>query len=175
VFDQYACASPHTIFVESGGAAASPQQFAALLAEEMARAAVRIPKAPVDAGTAAKVEAVRMRYEFTAELWRSRGTAWTVLYDEWAERGLAEPCYSRVITVRAIDDVLRAAEFATKGIQTVGLALDGARKLAFAKRASALGAERFPDIGRMTYFDSPWDGMYPLDRLVRWISVGGPF
>ncbi len=175
VFDQYACASPHTIFVEKGGAAASPQEFAKMLAGEMARAIVRIPKAPVDAGTAAKVEAIRMRYELSGELWRSQGTGWTVLYDEEADRGLAEPCYSRVITVRAVDDVRQAAEFAHKGIQTVGLAMDGARKLAFAKRASSLGAERFPDIGRMTYFDSPWDGMWPMDRMVRWISIGGPF
>ena len=173
VFDQYACASPHTIFVEKGGAA-SPREFAQALASEMAKAIIRIPKGVVDAGTAAKVESIRMHYEFTGELWRSGGTEWTVLYDEDWREGLAEPCYSRVITVRAIDDVLEAAQFAHKGIQTVGTALSGARKLAFANAASARGVERFPDLGRMTYFDSPWDGLFPMDRLVRWISLGGP-
>ena len=174
VFDQYACASPHTIFVEKGGAA-SPRDFAETLAGEMSRAIIRIPKGPVDAGTAAKVESVRMRYEFTGELWRSQGTEWTVLYDEDWRKGLAEPCYSRVITVRAIDDALSAAQFAGRGIQTVGTALTGARKLAFASAASERGVERFPDLGRMTYFDSPWDGLFPMDRLVRWVTVGGPF
>ncbi len=174
VFDQYACASPHTIFVEKGGAA-SPREFAVALASEMAKALIRIPKGPVDSGTAAKVESLRMRYEFTGELWRSGGTEWTVLYDEVADKGLAEPCYSRVITVRAIDDILKAAQFAHKGIQTVGTALTGPRKLAFASAASARGVERFPDLGRMTFFDSPWDGIFPMDRLVKWVTLGGPF
>jgi len=71
--------------------------------------------------------------------------------------------------------VLAAAQFAHRGIQTVGTALTGARKLAFASAASARGVERFPDLGRMTYFDSPWDGLFPMDRLVRWITLGGPF
>lgn len=174
VFDQYACASPHTIFVEKGGAV-SPREFAAALAAEMAKAAIRIPKGPVDAGTAAKVESLRIRYEFTGELWRSPGTEWTVLYDEDAGAGLAPPCYSRVITVRAIDDALAAAQFAHSGIQTVGTALTGARKLDFASAASARGVERFPDLGRMTFFDSPWDGLFPMDRLVKWVTLGGPF
>ena len=175
VFDQYACASPHTIFVERGGAAASPKEFAAMLAEEMAKAAIRIPKAPVDAGTAGKVESLRIRQEFTGDLWRSAGTEWTVLYDDSAGKGLAEPCYSRVISVRAIDDAMQAAGFAHPGIQTVGTALAGARKLEFASAASARGVERFPDLGRMTFFDSPWDGLFPMDRLVKWITLGGPF
>jgi hypothetical protein len=174
VFDQYACASPHTIFVEKGGTT-SPREFASALAAEMAKALIRIPKGPVDAGTAAKVESLRMRYEFTGELWRSGGTEWTVLYDEEAAKGLAEPCYSRVITVRAIDDILEAVQFAHKGIQTVGTALTGPRKLAFASAASTRGVERFPDLGRMTFFDSPWDGLFPMDRLVKWVTLGGPF
>jgi len=174
VFDQYACASPHTIFVEKGGAHA-PVAFAEALAAEMTKAAIRIPKGPVDAGTAAKVESVRMRYEFTGELWRSSGTEWTVLFDEDWKRGLAEPCYSRVITVRAIDDIMDAAQFAHAGIQTVGTSIAGARKLAFASAASARGVERFPDVGRMTFFDSPWDGIFPLERLVKWVTLGGPF
>ena len=174
VFDQYACASPHTIFVEKGGTA-SPREFAAQLAEEMGKAAIRIPKGAVDAGTAAKIESARLRYEFTGELWRSRGTEWTVLFDDDPRGGLAEPCYSRVITVRAIDDVMQAAAFAHGGIQTVGLALSGERKLAFASAASLRGVERFPDIGRMTFFDSPWDGIFPMDRLVKWVTLGGPF
>jgi hypothetical protein len=172
VFDQYACASPHTIFVEKGGAT-SPREFAEMLAAEMARAVVRIPKAPVDTGTATKVESMRLRYEFTGDLWRSSGSEWTVLYDE--ADGLAEPCYSRVITVRAIDDIMTAATYAHSGIQTVGTALAGPRKLAFASRASARGVERFPDLGRMTFFDSPWDGLFPMDRFVKWVTLGGPF
>ncbi|MBM3852617.1 MAG: acyl-CoA reductase [Verrucomicrobia bacterium] len=174
VFDQYACASPHTIFVECLPGADTARRFAAALADEMARAAIRLPKAPVDPGTAAKILALRLRHELTGELWTSRGTEWTVLYDE-GPPVLSAPCYSRVISVRPVADVMLAADLAHSGIQTVGLALEGARRLEFAARAARRGVERFPDIGRMTYFDAPWDGLYPLDRMVRWVSLGGPF
>jgi hypothetical protein len=173
VFDQYACASPHTIFVENGGLV-SPKQFAALLAEEMERASQRIPKGPVDAATAMAIARQRLKYEFEGELWTSKGTEWTVLYDTDAGKGLAPPCYSRVVTVRAVDDILTASECASSGIQAVGLALKGARRLTFAGRAARLGVERLPEIGRMTFFDEPWDGLFPMDRLIRWVSLGGP-
>ena len=141
----------------------------------MDKALVRIPKAPVDSDTAAQIESIRLHYELTGDLWKSNNTDWSVLYDDKGDSGLVEPCYSRVITVRAIDDVVRSAEFAHPGIQTIGLALDGDRKLRFAERAALKGAERFPDIGRMTFFDAPWDGLFPMDRLVKWVSIGGPF
>ena len=173
VFDQYACASPHTIFVETGGVA-SPRDFARQLAQEMAKACVRIPKGPVDAGTAGRIASARLRYEFEGELWCSRGTEWTVLYDEVPDRGLAEPFYSRVVTVRAIDDVMDVVRFADDSVQTVGLALDPRRMLEFASRASIAGVERFPNIGRMTFFDTPWDGYFAMDRCVRWVTLGGP-
>jgi hypothetical protein len=121
------------------------------------------------------VQSLRMRYEFTGELWASNGSEWTVLYDEDWRKGLADPCYSRTITVRAIPNALDAAQFAHPGIQTVGTALSGARKLEFANAASVRGVERFPDLGRMTYFDSPWDGLFPMDRFVKWVTLGGPF
>lgn len=173
VFDQYGCSSPHTIFVEKGGKT-SPREFAEILATEMMKAMIRIPKAPVDAGTAGKIASVRLRYEFEGDLWCSHGTEWTVLYDEDQQKGLAEPCYSRVITVRAVDDMMRTAEFVHQGIQTIGLGLDEPRKLEFAERATARGAERLPEIGRMTFFDTPWDGLFVLHRMVRWVTLGGP-
>lgn len=36
------------------------------------------------------------------------------------------------------------------------------------------GAMRCPDVGYMTHFDSPWDGVVALDRMVRWVTLGGP-
>lgn len=66
-----------------------------------------------------------------------------------------------------------AASFAREGIQTIGLAAEGEKRLAFAEACAARGALRFPEIGAMTLFDSPWDGMFAMDRLIRWISLGG--
>lgn len=174
VFDQYACASPHTIFVERGGRAASPKVFAELLAEHMEAVQRRIPKARETPSEHSRVIQLRLRKEFEgADLWQSSDSTWTVLYEDQAS-GLATPCYSRVISVRPIDDLLLAAEFASPDIQTIGLATSGPRRLEFARCAALRGADRFPEVGRMTYFESPWDGLYALDRLVKWVTLGGP-
>jgi hypothetical protein len=171
VFDQYACASPHTIFVEAGGRITA-EAFAADLAGEMANAAERIPPSGWDAGTAQAIHLRRIEYEMRHQVWHSRDLSWTVLYDQ--EEGLAEPCYARVVTVRSVDDIQRAAALAHPDVQSIGLALSGERRLAFAEVAAAHGVCRLPDVGKMTHFEWIWDGLLPLDRLVRWVTLGGP-
>jgi len=34
-----------------------------------------------------------------------------------------------------------------------------------------LAGDRCPNIGNMSLFDSPWDGMFGMDRMVRWVST----
>jgi len=172
VFEQTGCASPHTIFIERGGER-SPEDFAAALAEELEKAKTRFPPPPVEPDDASRIEARRIRGELTGRVWRSKGTAWTVIYDH-AGAELAAPCYGRVITVREVDQAEETLPLIDDRIQTVGLALAGDKRLNFAQAAARHGAERFPDIGRMTWFESPWDGLFPLERLVKWYSLGGP-
>ena len=173
VFDQYACASPHTIFIEEGAKAITPKEFAEALSQEMEKALDRIPKAPADAGTVGNISSIRMRYELFDDLWTSKGSEWTVLYDK--KTGLAEPTYSRTIVVRSTKNILDTAKFATKDIQTIGISMSMEKRIQYGKVAARLGCERLPEIGRMTPFDSPWDGLYVMDRLVRWVALGGPF
>lgn len=171
VFDQTACASPHTIFVEKGGEV-SPAEFAEMLAGQMEKTSVRIPPAPVDALTRAAIESKRVMYDFIGDVWRSSDVSWTVLYDEMVS--LAPPTFGRVITVRGVDDVFDTAPLVDGNIQTIGLALTGRRRLDYASMAADKGAERFPDVGSMTHFEDPWDGLFVLQRCVRWVSLGGP-
>ncbi|MBF0110562.1 MAG: acyl-CoA reductase [Magnetococcales bacterium] len=171
VFDQYACSSPHTVFVEQGGAV-SPRVFAERLGEEMARALSRIPKTPPDAGTVMEIGLRRIQHDMFHEVWHSRDTSWTVLYDEILE--LASPCYSRVVTVRGVDDVMATLSFASDDIQTIGLALSGERRLTYAREAARKGVCRFPEIGRMTLFEPVWDGLWVMGQTVRWVTLGGP-
>ncbi len=172
VFDQYACASPHTIFVERGGEW-SPEAFAEQLALEMEKALARIPKEPEDPAAAAQIKALRLRAELVGRVWHSDDGAWTVIYDE-TSGGLAPPSYSRTITVKPVEDAFAVLPLVSADIQTVGLALSGERRLEFARQAALRGAERFPDVGRMTFFDSPWDGLFPMERMVKWVTLGGP-
>ena len=171
VFDQFACASPHTIFVEKGGQI-SPQEFAEKLAAGMDKALTRLPALEPDAGQANKIRAKIAEFGFVGESWADPNLRWTVLFDEGND--LVEPTYQRVITVKAVDDVFDIIPGISGDIQTVGLAMHGEKRLSFADQVLRRGAVRCPDVGYMTHFDSPWDGLVALDRLVRWVSLGGP-
>ena len=169
-FDQAACSSPHTIFVETGGII-SPVAFAQRLGEALERALTLIPKTPEDEATSAAVQTARAVGGFLGRCWHSDGPGWTVLYDERLE--LAAPVYARTITVRPVQDIMTTVPLVHEGIQTIGLAAEGERRFRFAEEACARGALRFPEIGAMTGFDAPWDGFFVLDRLVRWVTLGG--
>lgn len=169
-FDQTACSSPHTLFVEKGGTI-SPESFAERLGDFLEKALQLIPKAPEDDATAAAVQTARAVGNFLGQCWHGKGINWTVLYDERLE--LARPVYSRTITVRPVNDIHEIIPLIHDGIQTIGLAVEETRRISFAEAAAARGAFRFPEVGVMTAFDAPWDGMFVMDRLVRWVTLGG--
>lgn len=171
VFDQTGCASTHNVFVERGGAV-PPEAFAALLGDGMAKSARQIPVGAMTPEEVAAVHSVRGIYDFKGVVYGAEDASWTVLYDE--EDALHPPVYSRVVFVHPVDSIDDALAHVTEDIQTIGLAAPADRAEAFALRAAERGAVRFPACGRMLNFQSPWDGMFITDRLVRWITLGGP-
>lgn len=169
VFDQQGCNSPHTIFVETGGSI-TPQHFAELLAGEMERQELRIPSERTSESDALVILNKRAEYDLRGSAWYPEGTSWSVLYAD-TDRGLADPCYSRTLFVRPVRDVLEVADYCGKLTQTVGCALSPERKLLFAEKVSYAGIDRCPDVGLMSLYDSPWDGIFPMDRMVRWVKA----
>lgn len=171
VFDQTGCASTHNVFVEKGGEI-TPEEFVLYLAEGMKKSARQIPKGSVSAEQISAIHSIRGVYDFKGNVIGDPDATWTVLFDP--EDELCKPVYSRVVFVHPVDNMMDTVKHIDENIQTIGLASDGERALEFAEAASDKGAMRFPVCGRMLNFDSPWDGMYLTDRMVKWITIGGP-
>ncbi len=171
VFDQTGCASAHNVFVECGGGVA-PAQFASVLADAMSKVSKQIPKRQMTPEEFAAVHSVREIYDFKGIVYGDAASVWTVCYSDKAE--LNGPVYSRVVFVHPVNDIMETIRYINENIQTVGLAVDGKRAADFASAAAEAGAVRFPVCGRMLNFESPWDGMFIMDRLVKWITLGGP-
>jgi hypothetical protein len=170
-FDQQACSCPHTVFVEKGKAVTGVA-FAALLADELAKALKRYPRGEITAGDATAVTRVRSLAGLTegGRVFASSGPDYTVVFEPGG-RDLAEPVFNRVLFVREWDDLEAVASLADHFTQTVGLALDEEQAGRLANLATLRGVERCPRIGQANQFDQPWDGVFPIDRLVRWVSV----
>jgi hypothetical protein len=168
VFDQEACASAHTVFVESGGAV-SAREFADLLADQMARTNLRIPRLGVSGQVAGAVKSARMLHLVDGEAIAPPSLEWSVLFREREERPAA--VYGRTAMVRPIADLARLPAYLDRDTQVIGLALPGPRRWAIATVAGLAGVDRITEPGKMAEFAAPWDGVFPLERLVRWVSL----
>lgn len=171
VFDQTGCASSHNVFIEKNGSI-TPEQFAEMLGEAMAKTSIQISKGQMTPEEFAAIHSARGIYDFKGRVYGDSESVWTVLYSENLE--LNAPVYSRVLFVHpanSLDDVL---PFITDDIQTIGLAATGYTATDFATKAAERGAVRFPNCGKMLNFESPWDGLFIMDRLVKWNTLGGP-
>lgn len=164
---QRGCNSPHTVFVERGGSL-TPEAFAALLSEELDRA-VRQSPSDITPQESFQILSWRAEYDMRGHAWYGNGVQWSVFYSD-EDRGLATPCYGRTLFVRPVDDVFDVVPLCSVNTQTAGLAL-GDRRLKLADALTAHGIERCPEVGQMSLYEAPWDGMYPMDRMVRWVSA----
>lgn len=171
VFDQTGCASTHNIYVERGGIF-SPQEFAVMLAEGMKKTALQIRKGEVSAEQIAAIHSIRGVYDFKGKVFASDDSTWTVLYSE--DDHFNSPVYSRVIFVHPVDHIEDSLKYIDDHIQTIGLAATGEKAIRYAEKATAAGAMRLPVPGKMLNFESPWDGIVIMERLVRWNTLGGP-
>lgn len=77
----------------------------------------------------------------------------------------------RFVRSASIDESLKHID---ENIQTIGIAAPEERARAYAEQATRRGVMRLPQIGRMLNFEMPWDGVFLMDRLVRWNTLWGP-
>ena len=169
IFEQQGCNSPHTVFVEKGSEV-SPLEFAENLALAMEKVLNRIPQPIIDSSTSYQIAENRSSFAFTGRVFTSKGTEWTVIYS--TDPGLADACYHRTIFVKPVKDLEEILKFIEhKKHQTLGLSIDKFKKIEFAELAVKNGIERITELGKMSVFDYPWDGIFPINQLVRWTSL----
>lgn len=171
VFDQYGCASPHNVYVESGGVV-SPERFCELLTETFPKTEIQIPKGTMEPEVVSAIHSIRGVYDFKGKVFGSPTMSWTVLMDP--DLKLAKPVYSRVLFVHSVESIMESLSQIEPYIQSIGIEAPIEKAMAYAEKATSLGVARLPKIGRMLNFEMPWDGIFLIDRLVRWNTLGGP-
>jgi len=173
VFDQAGCASPHNLYVEQGGKI-SPERFCELLAEVFPKTEVQIPKPVMSPEQVSAIHSIRGVYDFKGKIWGSPNMSWSVLLSDETVPDLCKPVYSRVLMVHSVNHIDQTLDVIEDYIQTIGLEAPRERAISFAEKATAKGVARLPKIGRMLNFEMPWDGIFLIDRLVKWNTLMGP-
>jgi hypothetical protein len=167
VFEQKACASPHTVFLQTGDPAVL-ESFAQRLAAALEAALRSLPKTPPSQKEVAALLNLRAEYDMFHQAWYSRGTEFTILSDH--ELRLGPAIGNRTVFLRRVEDLSCLAELMGPEVQTVGLAGKEGELDRLADLLAARGAHRFTAVGGMTSFDMPWDGFLLPQNLVRWTS-----
>ena len=166
LFNQMACSSPHVLFFEKSNVSLNDigdkirHQFEKLSSKFFG---------DLQQGIAAKIINTRAEYLLSIDKRAVMPThlGWTILINQ--EICLEEPVYGRCIFIKEVECIDDVLSHVTKKVQTVSLGmLNRVRIRNFAKKLSYLGVSRCVAPGKMHDFDTPWDGMFTLNRLVRW-------
>lgn len=169
MFDQYACSSPHTVLIESNDKKII-ENFAKNIAKSLDDVnRILIPKNKTQPEKSLEILDVRTEYGIKGNVISSEGTEWTVVTSD--EKSLAKPTFSRVIHVRKLDKDEIFKENSSRKIQTIAVVMEQEKRCKFIDELTLLAGDRCPNVGNMSLFDSPWDGMFGMDRMVRWITT----
>ncbi|MFX0134832.1 MAG: acyl-CoA reductase [Candidatus Hodarchaeota archaeon] len=173
IFDQSACSSPQVIFFEKG--ILSLESIGRKFEEEFKKASDQFPKNGIDQFIASKIINIRAEYALSPEMkmLASKENDWTILMDNIVR--LEEPVQSRTIFLKQVESVMDCVDLITPRIQTIGTAIyDRTKLLEFTDAVTYKGVARCVLPGQMNFYDSPWDGIYFLNRLVRWVTLYMP-
>jgi hypothetical protein len=178
-WNQLGCLSPHLFYVEHGGSV-TPEQFAEMLAAQLACQEEAASRGPIPVEHAASIASHRAFYELRAasspdtRLWQSNdSTAWTVVYEN--DPAFRMACLNRFVHVKAVKDLgeaLQAAEMMRGSVSTVAIAAPENRAQEIANALARWGATRICQVGQMQRPSLLWrhDGRASLGELVTWVD-----
>ncbi|MCP5055403.1 MAG: hypothetical protein GY937_01620 [bacterium] len=173
-FDQEACSSPITLYLQADAAANDEalRRFVGLLRDTCAEENRLHPRDSIAPAQTGRILAGRAAW-LTAEggHWAEypKTPDWTLLVGEGAE--LAEPIRGRTLRIQVVKDLVAVLAGLDGGVQTLGTGFGApALEARVARVAATRGIDRVVKLGRMHNFGTPWDGrdlVRPMCRLVQ--------
>ena len=170
-FEQQACSSPQTLFLERD-AKSDPADFVEELQrafEEENRAHPRMVIEPALTSAICRARAAWLLDDLANSARFPESTDWTIL--RGAGNSIPQPTRGRTLSILETEDLLDVVSRFDGSVQTIGLAVkDRGREEELADAAGRRGVDRVVRLGQMHVFGSPWDGMdlvRPMTRMVR--------
>lgn len=170
-FDQQACSSPQTLFLEGNGTV-HPVEFVEELKrafEEENRAHPRTEIEPSLTSAICRARSSWLLDHIANRAVFPQSPDWTILLGKGTT--IPEPTQGRTLSVLVADDLMEVVSRFDGTVQTLGLAVkDPLKEQLLAEAAGRHGVDRIVRLGQMHVFGSPWDGtdlIRPMTRLVR--------
>lgn len=169
VFDQKACASPHTIFLEK----ASKNQitnFCKNLSKFLRQNYKKYKFAPVVSQKKIQILNLRLDYSLKHKVYSDHTDLnSTVLSDD--KLNLGPYIQNGTVFVRKLPSISQIKNNFPKNIQTLGVAKKTKSLIPYILELQKLGLARVRPIGQMTNFESIWDGMNIPLKLTKFCTI----
>lgn len=170
-FEQQACSSPQTLFLEQNSGD-DPAEFVEELKrafEEENRAHPRTGIEPSLTSAICRARSSWLLDDVANRAVFPQSPDWTILLGKGAK--IPEPTQGRTLSVLVAGGLMEVISKFDGSVQTLGLAVkDRAKERSLAEAAGRRGVDRIVRLGQMHVFGSPWDGMdlvRPMTRLIR--------
>ena len=95
---------------------------------------------------------------------------WNIFINNSDVIEIEKPLYKNSLFVSKISNLKKLYKILPNNIQSIGLFCKPKDKKKIIKLLADTGADRFPDIGKMSLYQNPWDGYLPMQEMVRWVS-----
>jgi hypothetical protein len=179
-YDQQGCYSPQVIYVERG-AQVNPQEFAQLLASELAGLAYKYPRSDLSLEEKNNIlkwresQEIEMLYTTSVQVLGDKNDDFVVVYNDKTVHLQPTPL-NRCVTVVAVDslqDVMVSISEKRMYLQTAGVATDPESLLNVGEALAKCGVTRICAIGEMTAPAAGWhhDGRFSLLDLVNMVDI----
>ena len=176
MWEQSACSSPHTIYVEGKENA---KELLVAIGKAYDQWAVEIPQGEVYEDEAVEITKVRELAKVNKALgdgdyYFSTKNLSTIVYQSSTEFQIS--CHNRTLFLKAVDslyDVVKSVSSMGEYIQSVAILADDKKTKEISAKLASFGADRFVEIGRMAVrkHGTPHDGTRGLSELLRWVSL----
>jgi hypothetical protein len=167
-FDQQACSSPQTLFLERSNGC-DPAEFVEDLKRAFEDENRQHPRQEIEPALTSAISLARASWLLRDEENHALFPAtpdWTILLGTGAE--MPNPTQGRTLSVLVVDDLLKVVSKFDGTLQTLGLGIKDAKKEeVLALAAGRCGVDRIVKLGRMHVFGSPWDGAELIRSMVR--------
>jgi len=169
-FNQAGCNAPHNLVIEKGSNFNLKE-----IANEISKAfekksitnALQIE--PID-----KFNLLVQEFIYNSddglEIIQSPTNNWNIFIHHNSISKIQDPIFLRSIFISEVNKVDDLGKFLPENTQSIGLFCSELRKPKIMKILSKFYVDRFPDIGKMSLYQNPWDGYLPMQQMVKWIS-----
>lgn len=179
MWEQSACSSPHSIFINNKELAV---EFAHYLRNEFEIKKQQYPSPEINNDEKMEITRTRELARVDQALGQSEliipavdDQSWTIVMEYNPNFKIS--CQHRtafIIVVEHFEQVCEALSGYGKYIQSVGILADNAKLFDYSSKLTQLGADRITEIGNMSQrkHGTPHDGTRGLAEFVKWVSIG---